>query len=181
MVDQSFYRWVNLLSKYEAFQETISLSDKPLAESYDMEQVLRFLILTEATDDELTSVRDLGVYLSSKMIDLAKSENFSRDVWARRFKATFDLLQQQLGDQAFKRFNVAKGRHEGGFLVSQFEAVACGVAWNLERGTLRADVAQAVAAIWRQRDFTEWTGSGVTAARRLRRIVPFARIHFSTQ
>jgi Protein of unknown function DUF262 len=181
MVDEGFYRWVNTLSKYEAFQETISLSDKPLAESYDMEQVLRFLILTEATDEELTSVGDLGVYLNSKMVDLAKNANFDRDNWARRFKATFDLLQEQLGDEAFKRYSVAKGRHEGGFLVSQFEAVACGVAWNLDRETLRIDLAQAVADIWRQKEFTDWTGSGVTAARRLRRIVPFAREHFSAK
>jgi Protein of unknown function DUF262 len=181
MVDEGFYRWVNSLSKYEAFQETISLSDKPLAESYDMEQVLRFLILTEATDEELTSVGDLGVYLNSKMVDLAKNAIFDRDNWARRFKATFDLLQEQLGDEAFKRFSVAKGRHEGGFLVSQFEAVACGVAWNLDRKSLRKDLAQGVADIWRQKEFTDWTGSGVTAARRLRRIVPFAREHFAAK
>lgn len=181
MVDQGFYRWVNDLSKLESFQETIALSDKPLAEAYDMEQVLRFLILSEATDAELSAVGDLGVYLNKKMVELAKDVTFDRADWSRRFSATFDLLREQLGDNAFKRYSVAKGRHEGGFLVSQFEAVACGVAWNLHRGTLRGDVAEAVAGIWSEREFTEWTGSGVTAARRLRRIVPFARQHFEVK
>lgn len=179
MVDKSFYRWVNELSKLESFQETIALSDKPLAEAYDMEQVLRFLILTEASEAELTNVGDVGAYLDTKMVDLAKDQHFDRDAWTRRFNATFSLLQRTVGDSAFKRYSNAKARHEGGFLVSQFEAVACGVAWNLERGSLRNDLAAAVAQIWDKREFTDWTGSGVTAARRLRRIVPFARQHFA--
>lgn len=179
MVDREFYRWINELSKMDAFQETIALSDKPLAEAYDMEQVLRFLILSEATDKELSSVGDLGVYLSAKMVEMAKDKDYDRAVWKRRFDSTFAFLQQHVGDNAFKRYSVAKGRHEGGFLVSQFEAVACGVAWNLERGSLREDIAEAVAGIWSKNEFTDSTGAGVTAARRLRRIVPFARQHFS--
>ncbi|MBP7002348.1 DUF262 domain-containing protein [Amaricoccus sp.] len=179
MVDPDFYRWVHDLSRKQAFQESIALSDKPLAEAYDLEQVLRFLILSEATEEELAAVGDLGVYLNTKMVDMAKDPAFDRDGWARRFGSTFDLLNDKIGDNAFKRYSVGKGRHEGGFLVSQFEAVACGVAWNLERASLREDIADAVAGIWSDREFTDWTGSGVTAARRLRRIVPFARRHFA--
>ena len=181
MVDKEFYRWVSELAKFEPFQEVLSLSDKPLAEAYDMEQVLRFLILTEASEGELALVGDLGVYLNSKMVELAKDRGFDRAAWAKRFFTTFDKLQQTVGDHAFKRFSVTKGRHEGGFLVSQFEAVACGVAWNLQRGTLRPDLDVAIADIWKNPEFTDWTGSGVTAARRLRRIVPFARLHFAVK
>jgi hypothetical protein len=181
MVDKDFYRWVRELSGLSAFQETLALSDKPLAEAYDMEQVLRFVILTEANEAELTNVGDLGAYLSAKMVEVARDAGFDRQAWASRFAATFSILQEKVGDNAFKRFSMAKGRHEGGFLVSQFEAVACGVAWNLERGTLRDDLSEAVASIWAEKEFTDWTGSGITAARRLRRIIPFARSHFAAK
>lgn len=179
MVNKDFYLWLNGMTKFEAFQETLSLSDKPLAEAYDTEQVLRFLILAKATDDELASVGDVGVYLSAKMIELAKDATFDRDGWSKQFGDTFTLLQEHVGDKAFKRYSLAKSRHEGGFLVSQYEAVACGVAWNLEKRTLRDDIAVAIAGIWGESDFTDWTGAGITASRRLRRIVPFARKHFA--
>jgi hypothetical protein len=179
MVNKDFYLWLNQLTKSETFQETISLSDKPLAEAYDTEQVLRFIILGKATDAELASVGDVGVYLNTKMVEIAKDETFDNEGWKKTFDDTFSLIQEKMGDEAFKRYSIAKGRHEGGFLVSQFEAVACGIAWNLEKGTLRDDIPEAIADIWSKTEFTDWTGSGITAARRLRRIIPFARLHFA--
>ena len=179
MVNRDFYEWVRTLSKHDSFVQTVALSDKLLAESYDMEQVLRFLILAEATEEELATVGDLGVYLDTKMIEFAKDENFDKPSWERRFYSTFDCLADVIGQNAFRRYSVAKERHEGGFLVSQFEAVTCGVAWNLERDTLREDLRVGIADIWLADDYTGWVGSGITAARRLRRTVPFARQHFA--
>ena len=181
MINQDFYEWVRNLSTYEPFLQTTALSDKPLAESYDTEQVLRFLILADATEKDLSTVGDLGVYLDTKMIELAEDKNFDSTGWERRFHQTFDRLYEQVGDNAFRRYSVAKKRHEGGFLVSQFEAVTCGVTWNLERISLRDDLSDAIAQIWQDRKYTNWVGSGITAARRLRRTVPFARRHFSNQ
>ena len=179
MENQNFYEWVRSLSRYDSFVQTIALSDKLLAESYDMEQVLRFLILAEATEKNLAAVGDLGGYLDTKMIEFAKDQNFDKAGWQRRFCSTFDCLAKTIGQNAFRRYSVEKERHEGGFLVSQFEAVTCGVAWNLERGTLRNDLGVGIADIWLADDYTGWVGSGITAARRLRRTVPFARQHFA--
>lgn len=181
MVNRDFYGWLDTLKRIDAFQETLALSDKPLLEAYDMEQVLRFLILAEAPDDELSSIGDVGVYLNERMISIARDAQFDRAHWQGRFEETFEALREAVGDNAFKRYSVAKQRHEGGFLVSQFEAVTCGVAWNLERGTLRGDLPAAIQEIWSKPRFTDWAASGITAARRLRRIVPFAREHFSNQ
>jgi hypothetical protein len=179
MVNRDFFAFIRDLAGYSAFSEVMALSDKPLMESYDLEQVLRFLILTEAPEEELTAIGDVGVYLNEKMIALAQDRGFDYSTWQRRFEETFTRLHEVVGERAFKRFSFQKKRHEGGFLVSQYEAVACGVAWNLERGTLRADLDLAIQEIWGQKDFTDWAASGITAARRLRRIIPFARGHFA--
>jgi len=42
MINKDFYDWIKLLASYDKFQECISLSDRPLSESYDLELVLRF-------------------------------------------------------------------------------------------------------------------------------------------
>ena len=114
------------------------------------------------------------------MVAIAEDNAFDQDSWHRRFKATFDRLSETVGNNAFKRYSVAKGRHEGGFLVSQFEAVTCGVTWNLERGTLRDDLDNAIMELWSNSGYTGWVGAGITAARRLRRTIPVARKHFSS-
>lgn len=179
MVNKSFYSWLDELRNFEPFQQTIALSDKLLLEAYDMEQVLRFIILTEAPEEELSKVGDVGAYFNEKMVIIAKDQNFEKEKWSLLFQNTFSKLHDAVGENAFKRFNIHKGRHEGGFLVSQFETVACGVAWNLDRGTIRQDLDNAIKIIWSDDDFTNWAASGITAARRLRRLVPFARRHFS--
>lgn len=178
MENHEFYKWVHEISKFEPFVSSLALSDKPIAEAYDMEQVLRFLMLAEATDEELAEVGDLGVYLTAKMVEMVKDPAFDKKQWRERFEATFKTLFDAVGDKAFKRYNVEKKRHEGGFLVSQFETVSCGVEWNIHRGTLRDDLTIAVQELWSLDEFTKWTGAGLTAARRLKKLVPFAREHF---
>ena len=181
MVNKEFYDFIKRLSDNEAFQEVCALSPKLLEEAYDVEQVLRYIILTNAPEHELKSVGDLGVYLNDKMVELAQDQTFKFEQWEKLFDLTFSLLRDKVGDHAFKRFNSQKQRHEGGFLVSQYEAVACGVGWNLTQNTLRKDIDVAIRELWQRPDFTNWAASGITASRRLRRIVPFARQFFQLQ
>lgn len=178
MVNSDFYEWLRELADYEPFKLTTSLSDRPLLEAYDIELVLRFLLFSRATEDQLKEIGDVGVYLSDGMVDLAEDKSFDRDAWGKDFRCVFDKLNTELGDDAFKRYSRHKGKHEGGFLVSMFEAVTSGVLEGLDKKKLREDLSVAVAEIWETDQFTEWVSSGVTASRRLRRIVPFARKHF---
>lgn len=180
MVNKTFYSWLRELASFEPFQETISLSDKALSEAYDIELVLRFLLLVKATEEELVAVGDVGQFLGDRMVEIANDDSFDRSYWEKLFKSTFEILSGSLGDRAFKRFNQVKDRHEGGFLVSQFEAVTSGIAVNQENSELVVDLESAVAAIWSIADYTDWVSSGITASRRLRRIIPFARNHFKT-
>lgn len=179
MVNQDFYNWIRDLSNDENFFTTTALSDKNLQEAYDVELVLRFLLLVDASEDELKSVGDVGVYLSTKMVELAKDAAFDRGYWEARFKGVFQLLSDHVGDASFKRYSNAKGRHEGGFVISQYEAVTAGVAARIDAGLDEAETATLVQQLWEHEEYTEWAKSGVTAARRLRRIIPFSRLHFT--
>ena len=178
MVNKDFYSWLRKLASFEAFQETISLSDRALSEAYDIELVLRFLLLVKATEEELAAVGDVGNFLGDRMVEIANDNAYDQEYWEGIFKSTFETLNASLADRAFKRFNHVKDRHEGGFLVSQFEAVTSGVAVNKENDELVDDLGKAVAEIWSEKDYTDWVSSGITASRRLRRIIPFARNHF---
>jgi len=178
MLNKELFTWLQQLSQYPAFQECIALSDRPLSESYDVELALRFIIFSLIEEDALRAIGDVGVFLTDRMSDLAIDGNFEKNRWEQLFKQTFDLLSGTLAERSFKRFDVQKGKSVGGFLLSQYEVVAFGIAYNLERGTVAVDLDERVRGIWANREYTDWTGSGITATRRLPRIIPLGRRTF---
>jgi hypothetical protein len=179
MVNQDFYDWIRTLAEDENFVTTTALSEKNLQEAYDTELVLRFLLFVDAAEDELKSVGDVGVYLSTKMVELAKDTEYNRNYWESRFRNVFKVLAEQCSDSAFKRYSTEKQRHEGGFVISQYEAVTAGTAALMDNARDQNIVPLKVQSLWEHKDFTEWAKSGITASRRLRRIVPFSRRHFT--
>jgi hypothetical protein len=177
MTNRTLFEWLKKLPSSESFKITTALSDRPLEEAYDVELALRFVILALISEEEIKSVGDVGIFLTEKMTDIALSKAFKKTPISNLFNETFTLLNEVLGDDAFKRFSLKKDRHEGGFLLSLYEVIALGVAFNLENGTLcaRSKIPERARSIWREKDFTDWSASGVTAARRLPRLIPYGR------
>ncbi|MBY8154076.1 DUF262 domain-containing protein [Vibrio fluvialis] len=179
MLNKEFYTWLQNLSKYGPFQECISLSERPLKESYDIELVLRFIIFTLIDVKELENMGDVGVFITEKMRSIAVDQNFDFAGWERLFKDTFDELNNSLSEESFKRYNVEKQKFSGGFLLSQYEVVSYGVGYNLAQGAKLADINKQSANMWSDERYTNWSGSGITATRRLPKIVPFGREVFN--
>lgn len=179
MLDKTFYTWVLELSRFKPFQECMALSDGPLSEAYDMELVLRFIIFSRIEEDQLGDLKDVGVFITEKMSEIASDKGFDRAGWADLFKSTFSLPQEAVGENAFKRYNRQKERFMGGFLLSQYEVVACGISWNLAQGGKPREISEKIASIWSDQRYTDWSGSGITATRRLKRILPLGREIFA--
>jgi len=179
MLNKEFYTWLQSLASYEPFQECICLSDRPLSESYDLELALRFLIFSLIEENELERIGDVGVFITEKMRKIAVDDDFDKGAWEKLFKETFDLLANDLSEESFKRFNVAKQKFTGGFLLSQFEVVAYGVGYNLSNKNKVENISEKAANIWTDERYTNWSGSGITATRRLPRILPFGREVFN--
>lgn len=177
MLNKELFIWLKDLANYDNFQECIALSDRPLSESYDIELVLRFVIFSLIDEALLTNVGDVGVFITDQMTEIANQAQFDKKLWTRLFRKTFDLLASELSDDSFKRYSHTKSRFMGGFLLSQFEVVACGVAYNLHTRRKKSikNISQIVSDIWTSPDYTNWSGSGITATRRLPRLIPFGR------
>lgn len=120
----------------------------------------------------------MGAHLGTKMIELAQNSKFDRSAAFAEFKTVFDALAEKMHEDAFKRYSIEKKRHEGAFLVSVFEAVTAGVSSRIKAGKNLDDIPNLAAELWTKSEFTNWARSGVTASRRLWRIIPFARRHF---
>jgi hypothetical protein len=175
MLNADLYKWMRKLANYKPFVECTSLSDHPLEEGYDVELVLRFLVFYDIDISELKQIGDVGVFLTNRMTLIAQNKTYSQQTHEKAFKKTFDVLQAAVGDGAFKRYNFQKDRHEGGFLLSQYEVVAMGIGYNLRNLPPKGTIPELIQNIWDDDEYTEWAGSGITATRRLPRLIPLGR------
>jgi hypothetical protein len=180
MLNPEMYTWLKKLAAYESFQECIALSDRPLDEAYDVELALRFIVFSRISDSDLSKgVGDVGDFLTERMKELATQPRFPRTRYEADFKKTFDVLYKVVGADAFKRYSTKKHRHEGGFLLSQYEVVALGIAHNLSQLPTEAEIKTRIQKIWGDRNYTDWAGSGITATRRLPHLIPLGRALFA--
>lgn len=180
MINKSFYEWLKDFRKNPDFVQTTALSDRPLEEAYDTELALRFIVLSRVPEEDLRSIGDIGVYMTDRMTEIANDKKFKRAATKKLFSRSFAVLSKAMGDDAFKRYSYKKARHEGGFLLSLFEAVALGVAFNIADGTLcpESEIRTRAQSLWSNPDFTRWATSGMTATRRLPHLIPLGRSTF---
>jgi len=178
MLNRELYQWMLELSKYEPFQDTICLSDIPLQEQYDIELILRFIVFSVIEEVDLTGLGDVGKFLTERMVALAKDETFNKEVMESRFKRTFDILARTTAEKSFKRFAVATNRFLGGFVLSPFEVISYGLGYNIDTPPEDARIEPIIKELWDNQTFKTWSGSGITATRRLPRLVPLGREMF---
>jgi len=180
MLNKKMFEWLRELSQYEPFKQVSALSDRAIEESYDVELVLRFMVLHNLDEKGFQSIGDVGIFLTEEMTSLAKNKKFDYKLNEQVFKKTFDLLSNTVGESAFKRYNLLKTRHEGGFLLSQFEVVALGLASNIRGNTvvIVSKVDALISGIWSDTRYTAWSSSGINASRRVPKLIPLGRSIF---
>ncbi len=92
-----------------------------------MELALRFIVFRSKPEAELKDLGDIGEFLTEQATAFAEDKQFKYSDEAKVFSSTFKLLRDELGADAFRRFDATKKRFVGGFSVSAFEAVSLGV------------------------------------------------------
>lgn len=140
MSNEEYFQSLKELSEFEPFMNTINISDKNIDEQYDKELVSRFLVLKEIDATAMSKVTDLGSFLDDKLVNFFETK-FS--TWAETktlFERTFKLINNTVGNNAFKRYNLTKEVFYGGFIVSAFEMIALNIANNIDKWEAQPDV-----------------------------------------
>lgn len=121
---------------------------------------------------------DVHEYLDDALLKIATDEKFDFAHEAHVFQRTFKMLDDALGDKAFKRWN---GRaFSGKFLASVFEVMSTGVSHNvsdLEEMTeadRNAHIREVAQRLWADPTFSANSGAGVRGTTRLARLLPIA-------
>ncbi len=174
MINKPFFEWLENLSKDVNFQECLSLSDKLIDERYEMELLLRFIIYPDYKYNQ----KGVGEFLTRSIKEIAKkasNDNFDYQHTEKIFIKTFKLLNEILGEAAFKK------NGKGKFLESLFEVISIGLSKNVEDYNTEDDkliLKNKIINIWNESDFVSNMGSGSNASVRIPRIVPFGIKYF---
>ncbi len=180
MLNRNLYNWMKDLARDQGFINSVGLSDRAVEEQYDMELVLRFLVFRTLPAACLTGLGDLSDFLTDQATDMARNRAFDYKTEDAAFRETFAVLSEQLGSDAFRRYDPQKDRFVGGFSVSAFEAVAIGLGYSYKKSQARADqISDKVKQMWSDPKFTENSGSGIRASSRVRKIIPYGRSKFA--
>ncbi|MGI5817820.1 MAG: DUF262 domain-containing protein [Armatimonadota bacterium] len=174
------YRLLRRLAKSRDFEECVPITERQTDEQYDLELVLRFMVFRTADPDTLTGI-DVGEYLTKRMLEIAGLHDEDPQGLQQEedaFTATFRILQQQLGEDSFKRWDPNKDDWAGPFTLSGYEAIAMGIGANCKNGEYAGDtdgIREKVKSLWTDETFNERSGAGVRGSTRLAALLPLGR------
>jgi hypothetical protein len=147
-----------------------------------MELLLRFLALHDIDTSELRGIKDLSEFLNIKNRAIASQKKLNRNGLAHKFRTVFRMLNESLEGDAFRKYDSSRQRFLGPFLISAFETVAMGMAFNVEGWEAGSNyiktISDKVKAMWSLTEFTQNIGVGVTAATRMQHTIPLGREYF---
>ena len=182
MVNIDFYHWLESLRKNENFQRCIPLSSRQIDEQYDMELVVRFLVLNAFDITEVRKSKELGSYLTERTVDFAENENFDKNLFEKQFNKTFEILASTLGEDSFRKFDLEKNKFSGAFSISMFEIVGLGLGFhclNENYSISKDELIETIKALWKDPSFVSSTGSGIRYSTRIPITLELGRKLFS--
>ncbi|MCX2713766.1 DUF262 domain-containing protein [Mycolicibacterium sp. J2] len=180
-VNPEFLTWLNDLSRYESFVATTPLSERQLQEQYNVELVLRFLILHNRENVRPRELRNFSSFLDEETIKLAEDFDELREELTKTFKDTFDRIADELGEDAFRRWlPPPKDKFSGAFLNTAYEVIALGLGYHIARGHIpRMEVREAAEVLWTAELIKPNFATGRSSEDRISTLLPIGRDLFA--
>lgn len=178
MKDADFFEWLSALSKMPEFVACVPLTDRAIEEAFDLELVVRFVVLTLSEIEDLRAMDELGTFLTDQSLLIAAQPEAIRDRIADAFGSTFRYLADHLGSNSFKRYDAARNKYLGAMLISVFEVVATGLGKRFLDGHPAPDAQTFLdehSKLWTNPELTANVGSGIRASTRIPRTVEYGR------
>lgn len=175
-VSSDFVDFTRKLATQRSFKTLCRLSSAQLEQSYDVELVLRFLVLHAKPSSELTvnHLRDFNYYLDQEAMRLAADFVNVRGRLQRTFEATFNYLASAGHPDVFRARKNGKTRNR--FLNTSFEVFALGLGFHMRRTRMHTtSIGAALDAFWGRREMQETFATGRSTEWRLSHFIPIGR------
>ena len=176
MLNKPFHDWLCRCATNESFLTTIDQTTNALERQSATELALRFFAFRNVP---YKTGLDVHEYLDNALITMATNTDFDMSAEESVFLETFQLLSDNMGAHAFKRWDgtVFKGK----FLMSSFEVAAKGISYNLSTITAHSNsdfIKNRCKSLWDDSTFQKYSGAGVSGSARLAKLLPLAESFF---
>ena len=171
-------QWFEDLADDKNFKKVCGLADRDLSTRYDVELVLRFITFLSREVENLPKAKGVEVFLTSALRKILEDDEFDYEANADQFKKTFEAINSAWGANALKYKNQPGS---GKFSISFFEAVALGVAQNLDDLPTKEVLKRKIDKVGEDRRFKAASGSGKNAQRRIPELLEFGGKYFSKE
>lgn len=168
--------WFEELSQDSNFVSVCGLSERDLSTRLDVELVLRFIVFLSPEVSNLPKSRSVDVFLTTALRNILDDDQFDYDGYESVFKKTFKTIHNAWGENAL-RYKTTPGT--GKFSISFFEAVALGIAQNLDNLPVKSAIKRKIDKIGSEKVFKTASGSGKNAQRRIPALVEMGKEYFS--
>ncbi|PCJ08757.1 MAG: hypothetical protein COB16_06595 [Rhodobacteraceae bacterium] len=168
-------KWFEELADDENFKSVCALAGGDLTTRFDVELVLRFVAFLSPEIDNLPKAKGVDVFLTSALRNILDDDGFDYDAYKTQFQKTFKAIMGAWGADALKYKNKPG---TGKFSISFFEAVALGVAQNLDDLPNKTVLKALINSAGTQDAFRTASGSGKNAQRRIPALLLFGKDHF---
>ncbi|SPD74228.1 conserved hypothetical protein [uncultured Desulfobacterium sp.] len=172
-----FMDWIERLSAYGPFRDNLGLSEFQLNSMFDRSLILRFFTIKNAYNE---FEHDVEPFITDFVREVLESKrDFDMTHEEKLFKETFKLIGRALGEDSWR--HCRKGKHKGPLSVYVFEAVATGVAVNIdlirELGT--DELKDRIVEFKEAQQFVNNTGPGANIKSKMRGRIEFAHNFFA--
>jgi hypothetical protein len=177
-VSPDFFSWLESLASWPSFKASTLLNERLLDELFDLELVVRFLVLHSRPAEKLTlaSLRDFGQVLDDESVALAESHPEHADEMKKAFTNTFDFIASQGADKVFRRWDRERNEFKGSFLSTAFEVFGLGIGYHAARNERHTqDLLSVVKEFWSKPEMAGGFATGRSTERRLADFVPIGR------
>lgn len=172
MTNPQLFNCIEELSRYPNFIDSLRLTDKAIAERYDLELVTRFLCLRTEVMEKIKNISDYGTYLNDRIVELFETKTNWEEEFSI-FKKTFDIIYEALGDEAFCKYDIINDKFSGRFYTSVFEFVAIGLGRH-DGQTNRDCLKGRIVELWKKIDSEDISWKGSNPSGRLQKTLELA-------
>lgn len=182
MENESFFNWLSELASYGNFKACLPISENQAKQQYDMELLVRFLVLQKIKTTDFSGVGDIHTFLNEKILAMASSNEFDQPKEAEIFKKTFDLLHSAYEDDVFRKYIPSTQKHVGPIFLPAFESIAIGVAHKFSANKSLDSTAFKLAyeKLWTEKN-SELTSFGMNSSTRLAKTIKAGRETFGNE
>lgn len=184
MNDPSIFNRMDDYRLNKNFIKITSLTIKQMQEAYDMELINRFMLALNHSNikfEKYPHDTKIGDFIDDETIEILESKQLDIDISINLLEKTIDFLYLNLGNNAFKKYNITKNKFTGSFNLSAYEAILVGVAKNLDKlQKLDKEVfIKKVEKIYSEDEYIRASGRGIKVLNRFENLIKFSMEYFS--